>query len=391
MDAIDVLGQLIRIKSITPDGRKCLDLIADILKAYLFDVTFIKFEEVENLYATRGANGPRLLFGGHVDVVPPGAEEAWSHPPFSGAVEGGTMYGRGAVDMKGAIACYLEAICRFLEKDPDPSATLSLLITCDEEGLALNGTLRTLDWAAKNGHRWDYCIVGEPTSSNALGDVAKVGRRGSLSGEIVVRGVQGHVAYQSEALNPIVLASKLVCELSSYRFDQGNSYFEPTNLEFTTIDVNNSVTNLIPEQVSMAFNVRFNSEWDIENLKNKIIDVVSEVALLSNDLSPKDKQYQVQLIWREGASESFLSKDEQLISAVKNSVAKVTGKAVNLTTGGGTSDARFVKNYCPVVEFGLVGQTMHKVDERVELSDLHMLTKIYEAFIEEVCVNKPPS
>lgn len=306
-------------------------------------------------------------------MVPPGDESAWTRPPFAGDIADGTLYGRGAVDMKGGIAAFIAAALGFVaEYGPDFGGTMSFLITGDEEGPAVNGTAKLLAWATEQGHRFDACIVGEPTNPEALGDAIKIGRRGSLSGTITVTGVQGHVAYPHLAKNPIPGLLTLAGALQALKLDEGNGHFQPSNLEFTSIDVGNPASNVIPARATACFNVRFNDEWTLGRLKDVITATLQAAA-------PAGLNWAV--AFRRDASESFLTRDDRLIAQLVGAIEAETGRRPELSTGGGTSDARFIKDYCSVVEFGLVGQTMHKVDERVALADLDRLAAIYRRFL----------
>lgn len=382
----DNLAALIRCPSVTPAEGEALTALEAMLKPMGFSVERPLFSDedtpdIENLYARKSGNGPHLMFAGHTDVVPPGNEGDWKHPPFSAAIEDGVMYGRGAVDMKGGIACFVAAVARHIEKHGDIKGSVSFLITGDEEGPAINGTVKLLDWAKKRGESWDASIVGEPTNPNTLGDMIKIGRRGSLSGTITVHGVQGHAAYPHLAENPVRGITTLVDSLLYPAFDEGTANFQASNLEVTTIDVGNKATNVIANKATASFNIRFNDTWTAETLQAEIMARL-EKAARDNRLRPgRETPIDYELTWREGPSHVFLTHDEKLIGTLTASVEAVTGKRPELSTSGGTSDARFIKDYCPVVEFGLVGQTMHMVDERVALADLEGLTQIYERFI----------
>jgi succinyl-diaminopimelate desuccinylase len=367
------LAALIRCPSVTPAEGGALTALEAMLKPMGFSVERPVFSEdgtpdIENLYARKSGNGPHLMFAGHTDVVPPGDENDWKHPPFSAAIEDGVMYGRAAV-------------ARHVEKHGSLKGSVSFLITGDEEGPAVNGTVKLLDWAKQRGESWDASIVGEPTNPNALGEMIKIGRRGSLSGTITVHGVQGHAAYPHLAENPVRGITTLVDSLLYPAFDQGTADFQASNLEVTTIDVGNKATNVIPNKATASFNIRFNDTWTAESLQAEIRARL-EKAARDNRLRPgRETPISYELTWRESPSHVFLTRDEKLIGTLTASVEAVTGKRPELSTSGGTSDARFIKDYCPVVEFGLVGQTMHMVDERVALADLEGLTQIYERFI----------
>ncbi|WP_288430327.1 succinyl-diaminopimelate desuccinylase [uncultured Agrobacterium sp.] len=386
-DPVANLAALIRCPSVTPAEGGALTLLDTLLSPLGFAVDRVMATEdgtpdVENLYARLGTEGPHLMFAGHTDVVPVGDEGAWSHPPFAAEISGGEMFGRGAVDMKGGIACFVAAIARHIEKHGKPAGSVSFLITGDEEGPSINGTSKLLEWAAAKGETWDACVVGEPTNPDQLGDMIKIGRRGSLSGRITVHGVQGHAAYPHLADNPVRGMLQLTQALMDPPFDNGTDNFQPSNLEVTTIDTGNAATNVIPAKTSAAFNIRFNDTWTAETLRAEIIRRLDEAAA-NGPLRPDRTPVRYDLVWADRPSHVFLTRNNALISSLSDAVAYVTGKEPKLSTTGGTSDARFIKDYCPVVEFGLVGQTMHMVDERVAVADLETLTKIYETFVEK--------
>ncbi|AGA64030.1 N-succinyl-L,L-diaminopimelate desuccinylase [Liberibacter crescens BT-1] len=385
MDPLDNLIKLIRCPSITPSEGGALSVLSNILEPLGFSITRITESEsgipdVENLYARLGTQSPHLMFAGHTDVVPTGDEKEWKHPPFSATIENNKIYGRGAVDMKGAIACFAAAIARFIKTNGHPKGSISFLITGDEEGLAINGTSKLLAWAAKKGETWDACIVGEPTSNYKLGDTIKIGRRGSLSGFITIHGVQGHVAYQHLSDNPIHSILPILDSLIYPSFDTGNSNFLPTNLEITTIDVGNPALNVIPGKAHAAFNVRFNNLWTVSTLMKEIDTRINQAAqnmLIKRNNTPINYT----LKFNTSPSEAFLTYNNTLIPILKKTIENITGINPELSTSGGTSDSRFIKDYCPVIEFGLVGKTMHMINEHADLFDLEILTKIYENFI----------
>jgi succinyl-diaminopimelate desuccinylase len=388
IDPIENLAALIRCPSVTPAEGGALSALQAMLEPLGFAVERPIFSEdgtpaIENLYARRSGNGPHLMFAGHTDVVPVGDEAAWTHPPFSAAIANGEMYGRGAVDMKGGIACFIAAIARHIEKHGAPKGSVSLLITGDEEGPAINGTTKLLDWAAAKGETWDAAIVGEPTNPDTLGDAIKIGRRGSLSGTVTVNGRQGHAAYPQLADNPVRGLMSLVDGLLAPVFDKGTKDFQATNLEVTTIDVGNPATNVIPAKASATFNIRFNDTWSAETVQAEIHNRLDQAAKRKKYRAGRKDAVDYELIWRDRPSHVFLTRDDQLIETLSGSVEAVTGRKPALSTSGGTSDARFIKDHCPVVEFGLVGKTMHMVDERVALADLEKLTQIYERFLED--------
>ena len=387
-DPAATLALLIRCPSVTPAEGGALAALSDMLSPLGFAVERPMFSEpdtpdVENLYARLGDGGPHLMFAGHTDVVPPGDLAAWTHPPFAAETAGGMMYGRGAVDMKGAIACFVAAVARHLERHGRPRGSVSLLITGDEEGPSINGTDKLLRWAAGKGERWDGAVVGEPTNPERLGDMIKTGRRGSLSGIVTVLGRQGHVAYPHLADNPVHAAVALADALIAEPFDHGTADFQPSNLEITSIDVGNPSANVIPARATVAFNIRFNDSWTAESLQSEIHNRLDRAATARRLPGGEASPIEFELAWRARVSHVFLTRDERLVGLLAGSIQAVTGQRPKLSTSGGTSDARFIKDYCPVVDFGLVGQTMHMVDERVALADLEVLTQIYERFLED--------
>ncbi|MFJ7352809.1 succinyl-diaminopimelate desuccinylase [Phyllobacterium sp. NPDC097923] len=385
-DPVKNLAQLIACPSVTPAEGGALTTLEAMLAPLGFSVERPTFSEdgtpdVENLYARRSGNGPHLMFAGHTDVVPVGDAAAWTYPPFSAAIHKGEMYGRGAVDMKGGIACFAAAVARHIAKNGALKGSISFLITGDEEGPSINGTGKLLEWAKARGETWDAAIVGEPTNPDKLGDMIKIGRRGSLSGTITVHGVQGHAAYPHLADSPVRGLVTLVDSLLYPAFDKGTKNFQATNLEVTTIDVGNPAVNVIPAKATATFNIRFNDTWTDETLMAEIHNRLDKASGRRKLRPGRKTPVNYELVWRDRPSHVFLTHDEKLIGTLTASVEAVTGKRPQLSTSGGTSDARFIKDYCPVVEFGLVGQTMHMVDERVAVADLETLTQIYERFI----------
>lgn len=374
LDPIALSQDLIRHESVTPDKGDALDLLSEKLSELGFECKKLIFEEegtdpVPNLYARLGTGAPNLCFAGHTDVVPVGAEGNWSVDPFAATIKDGQLWGRGASDMKAAIAAFAAAVSRHLSELKEPlSGSLSFLITGDEEGPAVNGTKKVLDWMVEEGEKIDMCVVGEPTNPNELGQMIKVGRRGSLHGIVTVTGIQGHVAYPHVAHNPIPDLVKVLAELGKEPLDEGNERFQPSNLEVVNIDVGNESHNVIPEAAKARFNVRFNNEFTPEALQ----------AELTNRMNRANVNYAIDW-WLSG--DSFLTPAGPLSDAVADAVEKTIGKRPELSTTGGTSDARFIKNMCPVVEFGLVGATMHKVDEHVAVDDIETLTQIYQTVI----------
>lgn len=385
-DPVQNLAKLIACPSVTPAEGGALSALEAMLSPLGFSVERPVFSEegtpdVENLYARRSGNGLHLMFAGHTDVVPVGDETAWSYPPFSAAIHNGEMYGRGAVDMKGGIACFAAAVGRYIDKNRDLKGSISFLITGDEEGPSINGSRKLLEWAKAKGESWDAAIVGEPTNPGKLGDMIKIGRRGSLSGTIVVHGIQGHVAYPHLADSPLPGMLMLLESLLYPALDNGTKDFQASNLEVTTIDVGNPALNVIPGKATATFNIRYNDTWSDETLMAEIHNRLDKAAGRRKLRPGKRAPVNYELIWRDRPSHVFLTHDNKLIETLTSSIESVTGERPQLSTSGGTSDARFIKDYCPVVEFGLVGKTMHMVDERVAIADLETLTQIYERFI----------
>jgi succinyl-diaminopimelate desuccinylase len=385
-DPAQTLAALIRCPSVTPEEGGALTTLSGMLSELGFTNDRVTFSDedtpdVENLYSRLGSSGPHLMFAGHTDVVPVGDADAWTQDPFSAAIVAGEMYGRGAVDMKGGIACFVSALARLIGKKGPPNGSVSLLITGDEEGPSVNGTEKLLSYAAGKGEQWDAAVVGEPTNPEQMGDMIKIGRRGSLSGTLTVEGTQGHVAYPHLADNPLPGMMALSSALLAPPLDGGNERFPPTNLEITSIDTDNPATNVIPARCTAKFNVRFNDQWTVDSLADELrrrLEHAADEAASHGERGP----VRFTVSFADRASPSFLTRDDALIEALSAAVKEVTGRTPSLSTTGGTSDARFIKDYCPVVEFGLVGKTMHMVDERVAVSDLESLTGIYELFLE---------
>ncbi len=385
-DPIQNLATLIRCPSVTPAEGGALSALAAMLEPLGFTVermvaTEPGMPDIENLYARIGTEGPHLMFAGHTDVVPVGDAAAWTHDPFGAEIANGEMFGRGAVDMKGGIACFVAAVARHIEKHGPPKGSVSFLITGDEEGPAVNGTIKLLQWAAERGERWDACLVGEPTNPDQLGDMIKSGRRGSVSGTVTVQGVQGHAAYPHLADNAVRGIIALTDALMYPPFDAGTESFQPSNLEVTTIDVGNRATNVVPGKATASFNIRFNDTWTAETVMGEIVRRL-DAAAADEKLRPGRAPLSYDITWAERPSHVFLTRNNSLIASMSGAVEAITGRAPKLSTTGGTSDARFIKDYCPVLEFGLVGQTMHMVDARVAVADLETLTVIYETFIQ---------
>ena len=378
-DPVTIASDLLRCPSVTPEEGGAIGYLQGLLAEAGFAVHRMTFAEpgtapIENLYARIGSGRPNLVFAGHTDVVPPGDTRAWRHPPFGGVLDGGILYGRGAVDMKGGIAAFVAAALDYLAAcgGKPKRGSISLLITGDEESVAVNGTVKLLQWAAERGEIFDHCILGEPSSLSALGDTIKPGRRGSLNGTLTVTGRQGHVAYPDRADNPIRGLVVLVGALQG-ALDAGSAHFEPSNLEFTSVDVGNPTVNLIPGEARARFNIRYNDRHSQAALRT-LVERRAQAAAAGRI------RYLIE--WEPSNADVFMTKPGPFTDLAAAAIAEVTGRQPKLSTAGGTSDARFVKDYCPVLEFGLVGQSMHAVDEGVPVADLKALTAIYRLIIE---------
>ncbi len=382
-DALSIARDLVRCPSVTPADAGALGVLEAILKAAGFEVHRVTFGEpgtadIDNLYARIGNSGPHLSFAGHTDVVPAGDEAAWSHGAFSGDVKDGFLYGRGAVDMKGGIACSVAAVLEYLadhggKPRQDGAGSISFLITGDEEDLSVNGTVKLLKWVAARGEKFDHCVLGEPSNVETLGDCIKVGRRGSQSGTLYVDGVQGHVAYPHRAANPVPDIARLIVALSDEPLDHGSAQFQASNLEFTSVDVGNTASNVIPGQARAKFNIRFNDHHTQETLRKLVDERLAKAA---------GNRIRARIVWEPSNSNVFVTKPGAFTDLAVAAIEQVTGRKPELSTSGGTSDARFIAGYCPVIEFGLVGQTMHQVDERTPVADLEKLTKIYRGVLD---------
>jgi succinyl-diaminopimelate desuccinylase len=370
IDSIALAQKLIRCPSVTPVDGGALDVLVAALQPLGFSCHRLRFEEsgtpgVENLYARLGTASPHFCFAGHSDVVPPG--DGWAQNPFSATILDDVLYGRGAADMKSALAAFIAAAERVLANGL-PKGSISLLITGDEEGPAINGTVKLLAWLEARGERIDHCVVGEPTSVAHAGDTLKIGRRGSINFQVTVTGVQGHVGYPQKAVNPIPALASLVTQLGAQPLDKGNAHFDASTLAFTSMDVGNPATNVIPAAARAAFNIRFNDKHTPESLLGWAMDRADRIA----------KETGTTITFSHSVSgTSFLTQPGKFTQLVSDTVARVTGQAPVFSTSGGISDARFIKDHCPVVELGLVGATMHKTDECVALSEIHSLTDIY--------------
>jgi succinyl-diaminopimelate desuccinylase len=364
-DPLALAQALIRCASVTPADAGAQEVLAAALERLGFAVTRLRYGETPNLFARIGTGGPHLCFAGHTDVVPQG-DAPWRLDPFGGQVQEGVLYGRGACDMKGAIAAFVAACAAHLGVGKGPRGSISLLTTGDEEGPATDGTVRVLEWMAAQGQIPDFCVVGEPTCRARLGDMIKVGRRGSLNARITVHGTQGHVAYPQRADNPVHRLVRALAALTAAPLDAGSEFFEPSSLQLTSIDVGNPATNVIPAQARAALNIRFNDRHSGASL----------IAWLRAAIAPHAERFELETAI---SGESFLTQPGPAVEALRAAVAAETGVEPALDTGGGTSDARFIARYCPVAEFGLVGSSMHQVDERVPVAELRALARTYRA------------
>lgn len=370
IDPVQLAQKLIRHPSVTPDSAGVMETLEHELAVLGFRCERRVFEEegtppVENLYARYGDTEPNFCYAGHLDVVPVGDFNDWSVDPFAAEIKAGYLYGRGAEDMKGAIACFVAAVAQFLEvHKASLSGSISLLITMDEEGPGINGTKKMLEWLKEQGEKLDICLVGEPTNPHHLGEMIKIGRRGSMNCELIVRGKQGHVAYPNLADNPITRLVRILHRLKAEPIDNGTDYFQPSNLEISSVDVGNPAYNVIPAAAKARFNVRFNDSRPVGQIKNWIQHICEDEALIFElDMTV--------------TGEAFHTEPGRLTDILQKAAEEVTGRVPELSTTGGTSDARFIKDYCPVVEFGTTGRTAHHVDENVSIQTLTQLTEIY--------------
>lgn len=374
VNPIELTSELIQCKSITPKSEGSLDIIISYLEPLGFNCERIDFgegiEKVENLYARFGTMEPNIAFAGHVDVVPTGDINNWSINPFGGEVKEGKVWGRGAADMKSGIAAFIAAVSDFLKdnKNLKDFGSISFIITSDEEGKAINGTKKVVDWLKAKSETISGCIVGEPTNVTRMGDTLKIGRRGSFTGSLTVTGIQGHVGYPHLAENPINSLLKMLEPFSKIYFDEGTKDFQPSSIMITSIDVNNDASNVIPGEVKAKFNIRFNTLHSASSLK----------TMLDKQFSDVTSNYKFDFFCN---AEPFLTNDDFLKTTLQKAIQKVVNINPEKSTSGGTSDARFISKICPVIEFGLVGKTMHKIDENVEVNDIINLTKIYNQFL----------
>lgn len=378
IDVIELTQDLIRCPSVTPEDAGAQDVLKKALKTMGFEIHDLPFDgngsyPVKNFFARLGTESPHICYAGHTDVVPAGDDKAWTHPPFDAVIDNGVMYGRGTSDMKGGNTAFTAAVSKFLDTHKNFTGSISFIMTGDEEAEAVNGTVRVLEWMKENDHVPDMCMVGEPSNIKEMGEEIKIGRRGCMAGSLKVSGKQGHVAYQHLADNPIPRLSAMALALSNFEFDTGTEHFPPTNLQVTTIDVGNPANNVIPAEGSLEFSVRFNTEWTMETLDTKIRELCDEVG----------GQYELKT---GGNAHPFLTEPGEWTETVLSVVQKHTNREPKLSTSGGTSDARFVANYCPVVEFGLTNETIHQVDENLKISDLERLVDIYADILASVLV-----
>jgi succinyl-diaminopimelate desuccinylase len=375
--ALDIARDLIRCASVTPRDEGALDVVQRHLSAAGFHVERVRFTEpgtpdIDNLYARIGKGSPCLMFAGHTDVVPPGDAAQWRFPPFSAEVADGQLWGRGAVDMKGGLAASMAAAITHVREYGVRRGSIAFLITGDEEGPAVNGTVKLLEWAKARGEIFDHCILGEPTNPDALGDMIKIGRRGSLTGRLSVLGKQGHVGYPHLADNPIPRMVNILAALKAGPLDNGTAHFDASNLEVTSVDVGNPATNVIPGAAHAVFNIRFNDRWTPESLR----------AEIEKRVKAAEPQARIDLTFDPTNAVAFLTSPGPFVDLVAKAIEQETGRRPALSTTGGTSDARFIQAYCPVIEFGLVGQTMHAVDERCAVDELETLARIYRRAIQ---------
>ena len=372
---IELTKELISRQSVTPEDAGCQELMIEKLEALGFKIERLVFEDTTNLWARRGTEGPVFCFAGHTDVVPTGPVDKWTHPPFEPTISQGYLYGRGAADMKGSIAAFMTALERFIDHHPEHNGSIALLITSDEEGPFINGTVRVIEHLEARNEKIDWCIVGEPSSTDKVGDIIKNGRRGSLSGKLKISGIQGHVAYPHLVRNPIHEAAPALAELASTQWDTGNDYFPATSFQISNIHSGTGATNVVPGEVIVDFYFRFSTEVTAEELKERVRVI----------LDKHTQDWDIDWIL---SGNPFLTEEGSLVSAVQTSIRDVTGYETELSTSGGTSDGRFIApTGAQVVELGPVNATIHKVDERVKVSDLDLLSDIYENVLARLLVS----
>ncbi|MCH8071410.1 MAG: succinyl-diaminopimelate desuccinylase [Proteobacteria bacterium] len=369
---IELLCDLIRRRSVTPDDAGCQELLIERLEAAGFDCESMPFSDVTNLWARRGCDSPVLCFAGHTDVVPPGAADAWESDPFEAEIRNGNLYGRGAADMKSSLAAMIVAIERFVAASPDHRGSIALLITSDEEGVARNGTLKVIEALSQRGESIDWCVIGEPSSHRSLADVVRIGRRGSLSADLIIKGVQGHVAYPDHVDNPIRRFAPVLAELHNTVWDSGNENFPPTSFQVVDLRSSGGAANVTPQELHASFNFRYSTEWNHQDLQAEVVRILDRA----------DIDYE--LAWHL-SGEPFLTGPGALIDAVVDAVKKQTGSAPELSTGGGTSDGRFIApSGAQVVELGPVNASIHKVNEHVKVADVPRLAIMYQQILENL-------
>ena len=378
LNELQLAKELIRFPSVTPVDAGVMSFLEKKLKKLGFKTKILEFKEkntkpVKNLYARLGNKSPNFCYAGHLDVVPAGNLKDWTVNPFKPSIKNGHLIGRGANDMKSSIAAFVTAVSKFIQKNKKFNGSISLLITGDEEGVAINGTKKVVEYLKKKKEKINFCLVGEPTNPNKLGEMIKIGRRGSITGKLTVIGVQGHVAYPNRANNPSTALVQILKELKGIKFDKGTKDFQPTNLEITKINIDNSADNVIPGLAYASFNIRFNNKHSSNMLKSKINKIVKKIC--NKNKSKYKIEYNV-------SGEAFLTSPNETTYMIQNIIKKITKIKPRLSTTGGTSDARFIRKISPCLEFGLVGKTMHKVDEVVALKDLKKLTLIYSNILE---------
>ena len=378
LNELKLAKELIRFPSITPVDAGVMKFLEKKLKKLGFKTKILEFKEkgfkpVKNLYARLGTKGPNFCYAGHLDVVPPGNVKDWTIDPFRPSVKKGYLIGRGANDMKSSVAAFVSAVSAFLSKNKKFNGSISLLITGDEEGDAVNGTKKVVDYLKKRKERINFCLVGEPTNPNKLGEMIKIGRRGSITGKIKVIGEQCHVAYQYRGNNPSTSLVQILKEIKDIKFDKGNKHFQPTNLEVTKINIDNNADNVIPGSAEASFNIRFNNMHSSNSIKKRLNKIFKRITKKNKSKFKID--YRV-------SGEAFLTKPDKTTFMIQNIIKKITKLKPKLSTTGGTSDLRFIKKISPGLEFGLVGKTMHKVDEAVSVKDLKILTRIYENILQ---------
>jgi len=373
INELKLAKELIRKPSVTPKDAGAINLLVKNLKSLDFKCQVINFKNIKNLYAKLGKSKPNFCYAGHTDVVPPGNINDWSVNPFKPSVKNNKLIGRGANDMKASIACFIAAVSRFKIKNKKFKGSISLLITGDEEGVAINGTKKVVKYLKSKREKINFCLVGEPTNPNRLGEMIKIGRRGSITGRLSLIGTQGHVAYPHRANNPSNTMIKILKKIKEMKLDTGTKNFQPSNLEVTKINIDNHADNVIPGSAEAVFNIRFNNKHSSSSLKRKLNLVIGSIARKAK--CKFNIKYEV-------SGEAFITKPNKTTYMIQNTVKKITKIKPKLSTTGGTSDARFIRKIAPCLEFGLVGKTMHKIDESVSLSDLKKLTNIYQNILE---------